>query len=73
MNAHPLKGKVIVGGAALVLSAVAAWAVPEAAWNPTGNMAIGRFSFTATPLQNGMVLVAGGTTPEKSSQIRLTF
>ena len=26
-------------------------------------MAIGRFSFTATPLPNGMVLVAGGNTP----------
>ena len=47
----------------LALSAAAAWAATEAVWNPTGSMSIGRFSFTATMLQNGQVLVAGGNTP----------
>jgi Galactose oxidase, central domain len=47
----------------LALSTAAAWAAAEAAWTPTGSMSIGRFSFTATLLQNGQVLVAGGTTP----------
>ena len=58
-----LKGRLAVLTATLVLSTAAAWAGPEAAWNPTGSMAIGRFSFTATTLQNGNVLVAGGITP----------
>ena len=40
-------------------SAAAAWAAPQATWSPTGSMAVGRFSFTATTLQNGKVLVAG--------------
>jgi N-acetylneuraminic acid mutarotase len=44
----------------LSLSAAAAWAVPQATWSSTGSMAVGRFSFTATTLQNGKVLVAGG-------------
>lgn len=45
------------------LSTGPAWAATEAVWNPTGNMSIGRFSFTGTMLQNGQVLVAGGDTP----------
>jgi N-acetylneuraminic acid mutarotase len=47
----------------LALSTGPAWAATEAVWNPTGSMSIGRFSFTATMLQNGQVLVAGGDTP----------
>ena len=48
---------------ALALSAAAAWAgVNSGTWSPTGSMSIGRFSFTATTLQNGKVLVAGGAT-----------
>src|SRR5689334_13913630 len=43
-------------------AAAAAWAAPQASWSPTGSMAVGRFSFTATTLQNGKVLVAGGAT-----------
>src|SRR5437764_6054971 len=45
---------------AFALSAAATWAAPQAAWSPTGSMAVGRFSFAATILQNGKVLVAGG-------------
>jgi len=41
---------------------VAALSAPRATWSPTGSMAVGRFSFTATTLQNGKVLVAGGAT-----------
>src|SRR5262249_37188704 len=44
----------------LSLSAAAGWAAPQATWSSTGSMAVGRFSFTATTLQNGKVLVAGG-------------
>src|SRR5438105_3232415 len=44
----------------LMLSAAAAWAAPQGRWSPTGSMAGGRFAFTATTIQNGMVLVAGG-------------
>jgi N-acetylneuraminic acid mutarotase len=58
-----LKEKIAVATTFLVVSAAAAWATPEAAWNPTGSMSVGRFSFTATTLRNGLVLVAGGTTP----------
>jgi hypothetical protein len=58
-----LKAGVAVVTTALVLSAAAAWAEAQGTWSPTGSMAIGRFSFTATALQNGLVLVAGGTTP----------
>src|SRR6266446_1679536 len=47
----------------LILSAAATWAAPQATWSSTGSMAIGRFVFTATTLQNGKVLVAGGDTP----------
>jgi len=47
----------------LALSAAAArGGVNSATWSPTGSMSIGRFSFTATTLQNGKVLVAGGAT-----------
>ena len=63
MGAHRLRRKLLVASAVLVLSGMAVSAAPDAAWNPTGNMAIGRFSFTATPLPNDMVLVAGGITP----------
>ncbi len=44
----------------LALSACDAWAAPQGTWSPTDSMSIGRFSFTATTLQNGKVLVAGG-------------
>src|SRR6266567_3448328 len=45
----------------LALSAAAArGGVNSGTWSPTGSMSIGRFSFTATTLQNGKVLVAGG-------------
>src|SRR5437773_11607637 len=47
----------------LALSAAAARSgVNSGTWSPTGSMAIGRFSFAATTLQNGKVLVAGGAT-----------
>jgi N-acetylneuraminic acid mutarotase len=44
----------------LILSAAAAWAAPQGTWSSTGSMSVGRFVFTATTLQNGKVLVAGG-------------
>src|SRR5437773_1128586 len=45
----------------LALAAVAArGGVNSGTWGPTGSMSIGRFSFTATTLQNGNVLVSGG-------------
>lgn len=47
---------------ALALSTGAGWAAPQGTWSPTSSMSIGRFSFTATLLQNGRVLVAGGAT-----------
>ena len=47
----------------LALSVAAArGGVNSGTWSPTGSMSIGRFSFTATTLQNGKVLVAGGAT-----------
>ena len=48
--------------ATLMLSAAAAWAAPQGTWSSTGSMSVGRFVFTATTLQNGKVLVAGGAT-----------
>ena len=51
----------------LALSAAGARAKPDAAWNVTGSMSIGRFSFAATVLQNGKVLVAGGVPPGGSA------
>jgi len=57
------KAKIAFAITILTLSTVAAWAATDSAWNPTGSMSIGRFSFTATVLQNGQVLVAGGDTP----------
>ena len=47
----------------LALWATDAWAKTDATWNFTGSMNVGRFSFTATLLQNGKVLVAGGAIP----------
>ena len=44
----------------LALSAGEAWAAPQGTWSSTGSMSVGRFVFTATTLQNGKVLVAGG-------------
>src|SRR5262245_58541123 len=52
---------------ALALSAADAWAKPDVAWTFTGSMSVGRFSFTATMLQNGKVLVAGGVPPDGSA------
>src|SRR5207244_3209594 len=59
----PLKARVAVVITTLVLTATAAWAEPQGTWSSTGSMAVGRFVFTATTLQNGKVLVAGGDTP----------
>ena len=59
----PLKARVSVVITTLVLTATAAWAEPQGTWSSTGSMAIGRFVFTATTLQNGKVLVAGGDAP----------
>ena len=53
--------------ATLILSAAAVWAAPQATWSSTGSMSVGRFVFTATTLQNGKVLVAGGATPDNTN------
>ena len=50
-----------------MLSAATVWAAPQAAWSSTGSMSVGRFVFTATTLQNGKVLVAGGSTPDNTN------
>src|SRR5260370_37724436 len=47
---------------ALMLSAATAWPAPQSTWSSTDSMSVGRFVFTATTLQNGKVLVAGGAT-----------
>jgi galactose oxidase-like protein/Kelch motif protein len=47
----------------ITLAVSTAAASASGTWSPTGSMSIGRFSFTATLLQNGKVLVAGGDTP----------
>lgn len=57
------KAKIAFAMTILTFSTAVAWAATDAVWNPTGSMSIGRFSFTATILQNGKVLVAGGDTP----------
>ncbi len=57
------KARIALAITILTFSTVAAWAATDSVWNPTGSMSIGRFSFTATILQNGKVLVAGGDTP----------
>ena len=49
--------------ATLALMAATAGAEASGTWSSTGSMSIGRFIFTATLLQNGKVLVAGGDTP----------
>ncbi len=51
----------------LMLSAAAVWAAPQSTWSSTGSMSVGRFVFTATTLQNGKVLVAGGATPDNTN------
>ena len=51
----------------LAVSAAASWAAPQGTWSSTGSMSIGRFVFTATTLQNGKVLVAGGSTSENTA------
>src|SRR5215470_9312810 len=43
---------------ALAFTVATAWA--SGTWSSTGSMSVGRFSFTATLLQNGKVLVEGG-------------
>ena len=60
LRRHILTTRVTVVITSLMLLAAAAWAAPQGTWSPTGSMADGRFAFTATTLQNGMVLVAGG-------------
>jgi len=57
----PYKRTLVTTVLVLLLSTV--WAGASGTWSPTGSMSIGRFSFTATLLQNGKVLVAGGDTP----------
>lgn len=47
----------------LALSAAAVRAGASGTWSATGSMAVGRFSFSATTVSNGKVLVAGGITP----------
>src|SRR5438552_4534388 len=51
----------------LILSAAAAWAALQGTWSSTGSMSVGRFVFTATTLQNGKVLVAGGAIPDNTN------
>ena len=51
----------------LLLSTIKLRAESQSGWTPTGSMSIGRFSFTATVLQNGKVLVAGGATDTESA------
>lgn len=51
----------------LALSAAAAWAAQQGTWSSTGSMSVGRFVFTATTLQNGKVLVAGGSISEDTA------
>jgi len=64
LRRHTLKtGITIVITPLMLLAAAAAWAAPQATWSSTGSMAVGRFVFTATTLQNGKVLVAGGLAP----------
>src|SRR5437867_7044012 len=62
-----LKARVAVVVTTLLLSAAAAWAAPQGTWSSTGSMSVGRFVFTATTLQNGTVLVAGGYTPDNTN------
>src|SRR5919108_2377227 len=52
---------IIIAGLALLAATDRAGA--SGTWSQTGSMSIGRFSFTATLLPNGKVLVAGGDTP----------
>ncbi|HEY8669760.1 MAG TPA: hypothetical protein VIL63_02880, partial [Terriglobales bacterium] len=62
-----LKARAFVLTTTLMLSAAAAWSAPQGTWSSTGSMSVGRFVFTATTLQNGKVLVAGGAIPDNTN------